>query len=166
VSTRKTATKEDRKSWHEDKAVQDNIVESWLCIDCGMNTAPGHPSGPEIRVAFTMNPKASLSLPLTCETEIYDVKDAIWSQAGMRPWNGCLCIGCLEKRLGRKLRPKDFSSHDKKTWADFPCTERLLNRRGLARVTVRTKDGPREMICDIDDAPLIEGKFMHEREDE
>jgi hypothetical protein len=26
----------------------------------------------------------------------------------MDPMGGCLCIGCLEKRLNRVLRPKDF----------------------------------------------------------
>jgi hypothetical protein len=26
----------------------------------------------------------------------------------MEPYGGCLCIGCLERRIGRKLKPKDF----------------------------------------------------------
>ena len=29
----------------------------------------------------------------------------------MEPYGGCLCIGCLEKRIGRKLKPKDFPDH-------------------------------------------------------
>ena len=95
------ARKEQLKSWHEDKAVQDNIVESWDCIDCVVN-------------------------------QIYDVKDTIWKRAGMRAWSGCLCIGCLERRIGRQLRPKDFSPHDKKVLAHIPCTDRLLSRRGRA----------------------------------
>jgi len=155
------ATKEEIKSWHRDKAVQDNIVETWLCVDCGVNTAPGFPTGPEIRIAFARG-EEGVDLRLGRDTEIYDVKNSIWRQAGMRAWSGCLCVGCLEKRIGRRLRPKDFSPHDKKTWADAPCTERLLNRRGLARVTVQTKDGPKEIICDIDDAARIDGAFMEE----
>jgi hypothetical protein len=157
------ATKEDLASSHEDKPVQDNIVESWDCVDYGVNTAPGNPSGPEIRIAFARG-EEGINLCFGRDTEIYDVRNSIWRAAGMRPWSGCLCIGCLEKRIGRKLRPKDFSPHDRKTWADIPCTERLLNRRGFATVTVQTKDGPREVICDIADAPRINGAFMEEDE--
>ena len=34
--------------------------------------------------------------------------EPIWEAAGMEPMAGCLCIGCLEKRIGRQLTPKDF----------------------------------------------------------
>jgi hypothetical protein len=34
------AKKAHLESYLRDKAVQDNIVESWLCVDCGMNTHP------------------------------------------------------------------------------------------------------------------------------
>jgi hypothetical protein len=36
----------------------------------------------------------------------------------------------------------------------------LLNRRGFATVTVQTKNGPQEVICDLKDAPRIAGAFM------
>jgi hypothetical protein len=149
--------KEHLESWRKDKAVQDNIVESWLCVDCGVNT-PGCPDGPQTRIDLALNGESAVTYDRN--SEVYTVKDAIWKQAGMRPWGGCLCIGCLERRLGRHLRPKDFSRHDYKVWANLPCTERLLNRRGRATVTVQTADGPKEVICDIKDAPLIEGAFM------
>jgi hypothetical protein len=61
----------------------------------------------------------------------------------MRPWSGCLCIGCLERRIGRKLLPRDFSSHDKKCWARLPSTERLRNRRGLKG------RGPQEIVLEL-----------------
>jgi hypothetical protein len=64
-----------------------------------------------------------------CErSEVYTVKSAIWEAAGMEPMAGCLCIGCLEQRLGRTLTPRDFSRNhpfNNKT----PGTERLLARR-------------------------------------
>jgi hypothetical protein len=45
----------------------------------------------------------------------------------MEPWGGCLCIGCLEKRLGRKLKPKDFLRvHELNT---MPGSARLMKRR-------------------------------------
>jgi hypothetical protein len=45
----------------------------------------------------------------------------------METMGGCLCIGCLEKRLGRRLGPKDFLRHH--AFMRLPGTERLLNRR-------------------------------------
>lgn len=38
--------------------------------------------------------------------EYYMVTDSIWNQYGAR--SGMLCIGCLEKRMGRQLTPNDF----------------------------------------------------------
>ena len=148
----------DFKSWCEDKAVQDNIVESWLCVDCGVNTAPGIPDGPQTRLDLALNGKSSFRHD--CKTETYSVKDAIWKEVGMRAWSGCLCIGCLESRLGRQLRPRDFSRDDAKFWANFPCTERLLNRRGFATVSVQTAEGPRGVICALEDPQYLEGAFM------
>ncbi|WP_374159065.1 hypothetical protein ACEWX3_07535 [Mycobacterium sp. G7A2] len=58
--------------------------------------------------------------------EYYSVKDDLWNKYG--PAHGCLCIGCLEGRLGRQLVPGDFTS--------APINERdgtshrLLNRLG------------------------------------
>ena len=118
------------KSWRQDKAVQDNIVESWLCVECGVNTHPGCPDGPQTRIDIALTGKSHVKFD--SDTEVYAVKASIWKEAGMRGWNGCLCIGCLELRLGRQLQPRDFSRHDD-LWAQFPCTERLLNRRDSNR---------------------------------
>src|SRR5262249_32663459 len=144
------------KSFKEDKAVDDNVVESWLCVDCGANTAPGCLSGPEIRLALALNGEAPQSYDN--RTEIYHVKDPVWEAAGMRAWNGCLCVGCIERRLGRRLRPKDFATHDRRVFALLPSTDRLLDRRGYARVTVMTDDGEREVIVDKRAASEIEAE--------
>jgi hypothetical protein len=61
------------------------------------------------------------------DSEVYTVRDAIWEKAGMEPFGGCLCIGCLEKRLGRRLKPKDFDWNH--PFNALPGTPRLLNRR-------------------------------------
>jgi hypothetical protein len=63
------------------------------------------------------------------KSEVYEVTKDVWRKAGMREWGGCLCVGCLEQRLGRKLRRRDFDQHDAETWADMPCTDRLAHRR-------------------------------------
>jgi hypothetical protein len=54
----------------------------FLCIDCGVDTN-------EIG-------------------EIYWVKRNVWARSGLSEWDGYLCVGCLEQRLGRRLRLEDF----------------------------------------------------------
>ncbi|MFZ0605856.1 MAG: hypothetical protein WAN05_31670 [Roseiarcus sp.] len=60
-------------------------------------------------------------------SEVYTVRSKIWEAAGMQPMGGCLCIGCLERRLGRMLTARDFLP--KHPFNTFPGTERLLARR-------------------------------------
>ncbi|MGO8876378.1 MAG: hypothetical protein ACLQNG_11525 [Acidimicrobiales bacterium] len=95
--------------------------ESARCRDCGFNTCP--------------------RWRRRGRTEWYIVHDSVWEAAGMpsellvfpagpvvvRP--GILCIGCLERRLGRCLTPDDFD--------DWPVNEpnpnqtaRLADRMG------------------------------------
>src|SRR6476660_8361080 len=88
------------------KAVAGNITESWFCVDCKINTAPGIPDGPTLRREMWMKGRNEICVTDTCE--MYTVRANIWRKAGMEPFGGCLCIGCLEKRLGRELKPKDF----------------------------------------------------------
>jgi hypothetical protein len=110
------------------KAVADNITESWLCVDCGVNTAPGMPDGPTVRVQLALGGKSPQSVG--SDAEVYMVKRGIWIKAGMgrdHGWCGCLCIGCLEDRLGRKLEPKDFVPDH--PFNRMPGTPRLLDRR-------------------------------------
>jgi hypothetical protein len=63
--------------------------------------------------------------------ERYMVHNALWNAHGVE---GMLCVGCFEKRLGRRLTPKDFTEcngnnfdGDEKGWLKSP---RLLNRMG------------------------------------
>ena len=61
----------------------DNLLKiSPLCVDCGVNV-------------FDIN-------------ESYMVHHHVWKKAGMKPLGGKLCVGCIEKRLGRKLNCNDF----------------------------------------------------------
>jgi hypothetical protein len=39
--------------------------------------------------------------------EYYMVHDAVWLRANPKG-DGKLCVGCLELRLGRRLKPRDF----------------------------------------------------------
>jgi hypothetical protein len=108
------------------------IVESWCCVDCGVDTAPGCSTRADVEEAYRSadyDPKKVGTICFSADSEIYIVKDAIWKSAGMEGWGGCLCIGCLEHRIGRRLRPKDFPAHSFND-PDLPCTERLRGRRG------------------------------------
>jgi hypothetical protein len=99
--------------------------ETWLCVDCGMNTAPGCSTRAELELAFAIG-KPSVQR-FGSDTEVYTVQAKVWKRAGMKPYGGCLCVGCLEKRIGRRLKPSDFDDH---VFNAMPGTDRLLSRRG------------------------------------
>jgi hypothetical protein len=100
-----------------------NNPESWACIDCGYDTAPGMLSKSQMCSAISMG---FTSFTYTVACEVYIVTAKVWRQAGAP--DGCLCIGCLETRVGRQLGPKDFDrQHDYA--AEYPCTARLRSRR-------------------------------------
>jgi hypothetical protein len=94
--------------------------ESWLCVDCGYDTAPGLHNRLEMENAIKAakargewGPKPEggdygIEQKINNKSEVYIVRDVIWERAAMPPMGGCLCIGCLEQRLGRQLKPKDF----------------------------------------------------------
>jgi hypothetical protein len=111
------------------KQIDSGAPESWDCVDCGINTGPGMLNRAEIEQAFRVEGKEAVEFYVDDQSEVYTVRDAVWERAGMETFGGCLCIGCLENRLGRRLRPKDF-----KHGAGFNLTPRgttrLLKRRG------------------------------------
>jgi len=111
------------------------VPESWDCIDCGVNTAPGCQNRIELETAMILlgdkADKEGVTQKIGSNSEVYIVRRHVWEQAGMGPFGGCLCIGCLEKRLGRKLRPKDFQRGH--VFNTLPGTPRLLQRRGDQR---------------------------------
>jgi hypothetical protein len=102
-------------------------TDSWDCVDCGVNTAPGLKNGIEMKQAFAADWNISIMQTVDTSSEVYMVTPQIWKAAGMKDWNGCLCIGCLEKRLGRPLTPMDFNRDH--CFASMPGTKRLLARR-------------------------------------
>jgi hypothetical protein len=100
--------------------------ESWLCVDCGVNTAPGLLGRKAIENAIAIYGIAEQCI--TPESEVYTLSDKVWAKTGLQPMEGCLCIGCVEKRIGRRLTPEDFEpDHPFNT---MPGTARLLDRRG------------------------------------
>jgi hypothetical protein len=62
--------------------------------------------------------------------EYYMVQDALWDAHGVG--QGMLCIGCLEARLGRRLRAADFTDclANTSTDANVSRSRRLRHRLG------------------------------------
>ena len=114
-------------------SLKGHVSETHCCIDCGFNTAPGFKTRAELEVAFAAlaDLEDGVEQSFTPDSELYIVRDRIWAEAEMEPWGGCLCIGCLEQRLGRHLKPKDFLRDH--PFNRMPGTARLLKRRGKTR---------------------------------
>jgi hypothetical protein len=112
------------------------VPDSYICVDCGMDTWPGHPTRAEVeqsrRDAKAAGKKwKGFYSTWTLETEAYYVHPYVWEASGLGGfWNGVLCIGCLEKRLGRRLRPYDFMAEHADEFNDpnLPGTRRRLER--------------------------------------
>lgn len=60
--------------------------------------------------------------------EYYMVTDELWAKADMTPEGGMLCIGCLEKRIGRQLVAKDFPAYPVNAIGFSWKSERLVSR--------------------------------------
>lgn len=65
-----------------------------------------------------------------CVYEYYMVTDQVWKLTGLRGYDGMLCIGCLEQRLGRLLTREDFTDVPINQVADMTgdASARFLNR--------------------------------------
>jgi hypothetical protein len=112
------------------------LPESWSCVDCGVHTAPGSLNRAEMEEAIRTGRVAGNYWEddidrqvrgMDDRAEMYTVRDAVWARAGMQPTGGCLCVGCLEKRIGRRLKPKDFQRDH--PFRHLPGTARLLKRQ-------------------------------------
>jgi hypothetical protein len=119
------------KAWRRGGSMKGLTPESWLCVDCGFDTAPGFLGRAAMEKAFEgLDEGGSINQYLDDKSEVFVVRDAIWKAAGMKPWGGCLCVGCIETRLGRALRPKDFVRRH--PFNSMPGTARLRERRWTA----------------------------------
>ncbi len=60
------------------------VSESWLCVDCGVNTGPGIKTRKEMDVAMTIH--GEVIQTLTPDQEIYLVTDEVWKATGLEGW--------------------------------------------------------------------------------
>ena len=112
------------------------VPQSWNCVDCGVNTAPGMFNRTELEKAIEAAKAAGcwggdqgVKQYVDEESEVYGVRDAVWKAAGMEKFGGCLCISCLERPIGRRLKPKDFPCKHGYNLPNVPGTPRLMKRQ-------------------------------------
>jgi hypothetical protein len=107
--------------------------------------------------AFIGLPCADCSIGTYTIGEYYMVKKHVWEQAwaGRRkPWHGkidgqeILCIGCLEKRIGRKLTACDFIDAPVNHIDNWRKSDRLRNRLASNKGTVKGADGLIAMLAE------------------
>ena len=136
------------------------ISESHNCIDCGYDTHPGCPNRAEAEQMIRAQKAKGIKnwgFPQTYNehSEAYIVHDHVWKAAGMKPgtpnfsgksgmmadYSGCLCIGCLEKRIGRRLQRFDFPEHPFNN-PRIPGTRRRFERLTGAETWEGIEDDP------------------------
>lgn len=88
---------------YEDDIFDDEDMENFICLDCGINTAD--------------------------IGEYYMLTSAVWQEAAPDEGDlgGMLCVNCVELRLGRQLWPEDFMD------APLNYMHSIMSSRLLAR---------------------------------
>jgi hypothetical protein len=121
------------------------IPDSYVCIDCGMDTWPGHKTRAEVEQSIRADRVAGkkwrgTTMTFTNETEVYYVHPHVWKASGVDFWSGCLCIGCLENRIGRRLLIAEHASGFNNP--NLPGTKRRLERLLGTEVTEYSDEKP------------------------
>jgi hypothetical protein len=72
--------------------------------------------------------------------EYYLLRDEVWLEANPQR-RGMLCIGCVEKRLGRRMTPSDFQG--------APLDHHLINGPALSKRLMTRIGGPQNQLMRI-----------------
>jgi hypothetical protein len=84
------------------RLMKDDPVRNPLCMDCGVDT--------------------------DAIDESYMIHDDLW-RAAVPSEAGMLCVGCCERRLGRRLRREDFRPYAQTAFDEgMPVSARLKDR--------------------------------------
>src|ERR1700691_5968079 len=62
--------------WKPDVDARGKVPESWNCVDCGVNTAPGIMTRIQIETALTIGTSTEQSIDE--QSEVYYIKPKIW----------------------------------------------------------------------------------------
>jgi hypothetical protein len=107
------------------------------CIDCGMETFPVNSWESAGNGGYRINVNLNTA-------ENFLLWDDVWVETGLAFDGGSLCVGCTEKRLGRKLKAADFQFGNNGYNIPDLATERLLSRmlpRGVRRKVLSDNKG-------------------------
>lgn len=85
------------------------------CKDCGVDTGnmPTELAGRDRRIHYS---------------EFYSIKNSLWKKAKGGSDDYYLCVGCLERRIGRPLRGRDFTKFPV-NYLKYWDTPRLIDRK-------------------------------------
>jgi hypothetical protein len=97
------------------------------CVDCGVDTCPPLEKRNGRSVRNSRNGR----------WEHYMVLPEIWKAAGMGAGDGYLCIGCLEKRIRRKLKPKDFTGAPINELDSWDTRRLVMRKLGLSEAELK-----------------------------
>ena len=83
---------------------------------------------------------------MACEMNLFlewfTIDDKTWAQIGLARNAGCLCIGCLEQRIGRPLCRQDFPSSRNNHPTEY-VSDRFLSRLGF------------DLVCEDDNGTRV-----------
>jgi hypothetical protein len=77
------------------------MAREFDCFDCGQDTGE-----------YGLN-------------EYYAVHNHVWALTGLGPEDGLLCVGCLERRIGRQLSGGDFPDVFINRWGSLRLESRM-----------------------------------------
>jgi len=77
-----------------DDDLRGKMPESWACIDCGINTAPGLMNREQLEQALALDWNDQVVNQTVDErAEVYTVEPRVWEAAGMELMGGCQTLG-------------------------------------------------------------------------
>jgi hypothetical protein len=86
------------KMLREHGAQSSGVTESWLCIDCGVNTAPGCSTRAEVE-AVPKKRKVVGQMQFNGKSEVYTVRAAVWGKTCLKRLAAVYALAALRSAL-------------------------------------------------------------------
>jgi hypothetical protein len=76
---------------------KDTTPESWCCVDCGVDTAPGNLGRAEMELE--MAAYGGVQFTIGWNSEVYTVHRHVWEKTGLADWGGVLVLAVSRNGL-------------------------------------------------------------------